>query len=73
MMEGQNEKVNVQYGHNGQQHQDMVDLLSQFEELFKEPKGLPPTQSHDHAIPLEEGKGPVSVRPYCYPHFQKNE
>ncbi|RVW22789.1 hypothetical protein CK203_106466 [Vitis vinifera] len=42
-------------------------------DLFKEPKGLPPLQVHDHCIPLVPGSGPVSVRPYRYPHFQKTE
>lgn len=59
--EGITEEIRVQYGGNDRQHQDMVELLSHFDDLFQEPKGLPPPQSHDHMIPLEEGKGPVSV------------
>ena len=34
---------------------------------------LPPLCTHDHRIPLEPGSGLVSVRPYRYPHIQKNE
>ena len=34
---------------------------------------LPPVRSHDHRITLEPGAGPVNVRPYRYPHIQKNE
>jgi hypothetical protein len=41
--------------------------------VFREPKGLPPPRAHDHAIPLQEGAQPVSVRPYRYPYFQKEE
>lgn len=46
-------------------------ILKDFEEVFHEPKGLPPSRAHDHAIPLQEGTQPVSVRPYRYPYFQK--
>jgi hypothetical protein len=28
---------------------------------------------HDHKIPLIQGSSPVNVRPYRYPHYQKNE
>ena len=41
--------------------------------MFDTPKTLPPLRTHDHRIPLELGSGPVSVRPYRYPHIQKNE
>ena len=41
--------------------------------MFDTPKTLPPLCTHDHRIPLEPGSGPVSVRPYSYPHIQKNE
>lgn len=64
IVEEQPKKVHTHNGHKEQQHQGMVKLLSEFEDLFMEPKGLPPTSSHDHVIPLEEGRGPVSVRPY---------
>jgi len=33
----------------------LQDLLQQYEDVFKEPKGLPPVGSHDHDIPLQEG------------------
>ena len=48
-------------------------LLSGYEDVFVEPKGLPPNRSHDHAIHLQEGAKAVSVRPYRYPYFQKEE
>jgi hypothetical protein len=48
-------------------------LLQQFEDVFREPKGLPPPRSHDHAIPLQEGVSPVSVRLYRFPFYQKEE
>jgi hypothetical protein len=48
-------------------------LLLEYRDVFAEPKDLPPRRSHDHAIPLVEGVGPVSVRPYRYPFYQKGE
>jgi hypothetical protein len=41
--------------------------------VFAEPKCLPPNQTHDYAIPLVEGAGQVSVRPYRYHFLQKGE
>jgi hypothetical protein len=52
---------------------DIQILLKQYSALFQEPKGLPPSWAHDHKIPVIPGKGPVSVRPYRYPFYQKNE
>ena len=49
------------------------EVLTSFHDVFSEPKGLPPPQSHDHQIPLLKGSQPVFVRPYRYPHFQKSE
>jgi hypothetical protein len=42
-------------------------------EVFQEPKGIPPSRSHDHSIVLKEGTSPISVRPYRYPYYQKSE
>lgn len=42
-------------------------------ELFLAPQGLPPTQKHDHKIPLMPGIGPINIRPYRYPYYRKNE
>jgi hypothetical protein len=48
-------------------------VLNQFAGVFQKPKGLPPSRAHDHSIVLETGAQPVSVRPYRYPYFQKEE
>ena len=37
------------------------------------PDGLPPMRQIDHRIQLKEGTDPINVRPYHYPHAQKNE
>jgi hypothetical protein len=52
---------------------DLHKLLDNFAKIFAGSQGLPPKRQHDHQIPLKPGAGPVSVRPYRYPHYQKNE
>lgn len=51
----------------------MEYLLTEFEDLFTEPTGLPPTRVHDHRIHLETDAQPVAVRPYQYLQLQKDE
>lgn len=51
----------------------LADLLQKYAAVFQEPKLLPPPRQHDHSIPLVEGTQPVSVRPYRYPFYQKEE
>ena len=63
-------------GTNGGQDGDSLDLeslLSEYDDLFQEPNGLPPARLHDHRIVLKDGTEPVNVRPYRYPAFQKGE
>ncbi|KAF5447657.1 hypothetical protein F2P56_033191, partial [Juglans regia] len=48
-------------------------LLGHYEDVFGDPKGLPPQRSHDHSITLNPNTNPISVRPYRYPYFQKDE
>lgn len=52
---------------------DLGHLLTQFADVFGEPKGLPPVRPHEHSITLIPGAGPVKVRPYRYPFSQKNQ
>jgi hypothetical protein len=51
----------------------VAEVLQQFEDVFQKPHGLPPRRVLDHAITLQEGAQPVSVRPYRYPFYQKEE
>jgi hypothetical protein len=54
--------------------QPLLDrLLQQHAAIFAEPQGLPPPRSYDHRIHLLPGTTPVAVRPYRYPHLQKDE
>ncbi|KAJ8649639.1 hypothetical protein MRB53_002662 [Persea americana] len=54
-------------------HPSISSLLEQFADIFAEPRGLPPSRSHDHRIPLIPSSTPTNVRQYRYPHFQKNQ
>lgn len=59
------------------QHDDLnigiQDLLEQYDEVFKEPSGLPPSREEfNHRIPLKEGTNAVNLRAYRYPNLQKN-
>lgn len=52
---------------------ELALLLHIYQEVFKVPKGLPPQSDQDHAIPLQQGSDPVKVKPYIYPHIQKDQ
>ncbi|MCH85549.1 transposon Tf2-1 polyprotein, partial [Trifolium medium] len=48
-------------------------LLHQYSEAFQDQIRLPPNRSQVHQIKLFVDHGPISVRPYRYPHHQKEE
>lgn len=48
-------------------------LITQCQFVFGDAVGLPPHRGIDHAISLLPRTPPISVRPYLYPHHQKNE
>nr|XP_016448669.1 PREDICTED: uncharacterized protein LOC107773757 [Nicotiana tabacum] len=50
----------------------MEQLVSKFEDLFKEPSGLSPKRDCDHAVDLVPGATTVNQRPYRYSFKQKN-
>lgn len=50
---------------------DLAHFLADFSLLFEPPTHMPPKQEHDHCILLQPNAEPVSIRPYCYPHYQK--
>jgi len=51
----------------------ITKVLETYSGIFAEPTELPPERLIDHRIPLLPGSSPVNVRPYRYPHFQKQE
>lgn len=52
---------------------ELLHILHTFNDVFLEPKHLPPPRAHDHHIPLKPGVQPPNIRPYRYPYIQKNE
>ena len=52
---------------------EIEQLQNEFEDVFVMPNRLPPMRQIDHKIQLKEGTNPINVRPYRYPHAQKNE
>ena len=60
--------------HNAAIHASLSDKLqSQFQQVFQEPKGLPPAQDIDHAITLVPNAPVINQRPYRHSYEQKNE
>lgn len=51
----------------------VLPLLERFNHFFQEPHQLPPVCTISHKITLRLDAPPINMRPYCYPHFQKDE
>lgn len=51
---------------------EIQSILHLFPDLFLQPKGFPPPRPHDHHINLLPNTEPVNVKPYKYPHHQKD-
>lgn len=54
-----------------EQQRNLQQLLQDWDQVFQEKKGLPPSRGREHQINIMQGQGPVNVRPYRYPHVQK--
>lgn len=48
-------------------------VLTQYQDVFRDPQTLPPQRSYDHAIPLVPGSVPINSRPYHYSSEHKTE
>jgi hypothetical protein len=54
--------------------EDLQGIIDKNSKVFEDiPKGLPPTQNHDHEIHLISGSDHPNIRPYKYPYAQKSE
>lgn len=51
----------------------IFNILHNYTSIFLPPTSLPPHRLIDHKIHLFPQTNPINVRPYRYPHFQKNE
>lgn len=58
---------------SGEVPEGLVTLLTEYEGVFSEPQGLPPSRGKEHTITLAAGASPVSVRLFRYPQAQKTE
>ncbi|XP_022848746.1 uncharacterized protein LOC111371061 [Olea europaea var. sylvestris] len=59
---------------NQEGHPPVLDnVLEEFKQVFEALSQLPPARIHDHQIPLQPHSGPVNVRSYHYPYYQKAE
>ncbi|XP_016549422.1 uncharacterized protein LOC107849328 [Capsicum annuum] len=52
---------------------EVQEVLDDFSHIFEEPTDLPPSRAQDHAISIIPRARPLSLRPYRYNHYQKNE
>lgn len=52
---------------------ELTFLLSWFCNLFSEPTQLPPERLISHHIHLLPNSNPITIKPYWYPHSQKEE
>ncbi|KAL4558785.1 hypothetical protein LXL04_036987 [Taraxacum kok-saghyz] len=66
-------EVETEEGKDREVPEFLREALRSFKGLFSEPTGMPPKRNQEHQIILKDGTVPISVRPYRYPHFQKEE
>jgi hypothetical protein len=52
-------------------HPDLQTLLKQYSHVFAKLNNLPPPRDHDHHIHLTPTGTPINIKPYRYPHYQK--
>ena len=50
---------------------ELREVLREYEQVFEIPSGLPPLRGRKYSIIISPGNNAISVRPYKYPHAQK--
>ncbi|GMJ10271.1 hypothetical protein HRI_004696300 [Hibiscus trionum] len=53
--------------------ENLAELLEEFDDVFREPTGLPPIRGQVHRVNLLDDQQIVKVKPYRYPASQKDE
>jgi hypothetical protein len=73
---GKADLVNPAQGipHAGEDNEDspLQILLTAYQHIFCDPRGLPPARRHDHKIPLKDESQAVNLRSYRYSGLQKD-
>jgi len=54
-------------------NQEIQTLLQKYHAVFSKPQSPPPQRPHDHHIYLQTSANPVNIKPYRYPHYQKED
>ncbi|XP_058766610.1 uncharacterized protein LOC131640216 [Vicia villosa] len=57
--------------HNQQINPHITSLIQKYPTVFQGSLNLPPPRPFDHRIPLLPNSPPINVKPYRYPHCQK--
>lgn len=65
--------VNDEISHIELIYHQLLAVLKKYEEVFSEPKGLPPQRSIEHEIILKPDTQLIFQRAYRYSHALKNE
>lgn len=80
-IKNQRESMLVELGHIAVEQPELepevppalAEVLEQYSAIFEWPRDWPLERKCNHTITLHPGAIPVSMRPHCYPHAQKNE
>lgn len=57
----------------GKEFKEWEPWIRKYPTIFGDIQGLPPWRSQDHRILLLPRSGPVSLKPYIYAHYQKQD
>lgn len=53
--------------------EEITTIIEEFQDVYHEPQGLPPSRAHDHRIPLQLDSKPIKSNPYKRPYAHKTE